>query len=227
MAKTMHPVSVSFENEVFFSLRKRTALFGWLAVGCLLVALLCISALVMILPMKEIRPYVVMVDRSTGQSEQIVQTRPANLSEQEAVRQAELVRYVTARETYDVSDNRTRIPRVLASSDDQAASSLRALWNRSAENYPPDLYGLEVLITVKISSISLLNENTAQVRFTRRAEEPGARPIERDFVATVGFTFEPRVERQLEEVWRNPLGFRVTSYRIDAETLRPRETNDG
>ena len=28
-----------------------------------------------------------------------------------------------------------------------------------------------------------------------------------------------RVERTLEAVWQNPLGFTVTRYRIDAETL--------
>jgi type IV secretory pathway component VirB8 len=31
------------------------------------------------------------------------------------------------------------------------------------------------------------------------------------------------VERNLERVWENPLGFTVTNYRVDAETLRARE----
>ena len=43
--------------------------------------------------------------------------------------------------------------------------------------------------------------------------------VERAFVATVGFAFRPRVGSTLEAVWRNPLGFVVTSYRIDAETV--------
>ena len=42
-------------------------------------------------------------------------------------------------------------------------------------------------------------------------------------MATIGFAFRPRVERTLEQVWANPLGFTVTRYRVDAETLRPRE----
>lgn len=227
MVKTIQPVNESFENEVFFDLRRRAAFLRWIAGGSLAIALAAVVALVLILPVKEIRPYVVMVDRTTGASEQVVQTRPADLSEQEAVRQAELVRYVTDRETYDAGDNAERIPQVLASSDAQAAASLRSLWNAGAEDYPPGLYGRDVLITVKIVSIALLDENTAQVRFTRRLEKPGTPPIERDFVATVGFAFQPKVERRLEEVWRNPLGFRVTNYRVDAETLRPRENTDG
>ena len=167
-----------------------------------------------------------MVDRTTGQSEQVVQTRPANLSEQEAVQQAELVRYVTNRETYDPTDNRERIPAVERASVGQARESLVQLWSaRNGDQYPPTRYGRDTLITVKIASISILNDTTAQVRFTRRRENPNEQPIERDFVATVGFRFEPRTESRLEAVWRNPLGFEVTSYRVDAETLRPREAN--
>ena len=217
-------VAKSFSDEVFFSLRRQRNVLSFVAVVSLLLALTALVALVLILPLKEIRPYVVMVDRSTGESEQIVTTRPGDLSEQDAVREAEIVRYVSDRETYDVNDNAERIPRVAASSVGQADASLRALWNASADNYPPDRYGVETLITVRVSSISLLNDETAQVRFTRRLERPGEQAIERNFVATVGFEFEPRVERTLEQVWQNPLGFRVTRYRVDAETLRDRES---
>ena len=71
-------------------------------------------------------------------------------------------------------------------------------------------------------SVSILDDDTAQVRFIRRLEAPGADAVERDFVAVVGYGFEPRTERTLDQVWRNPLGFTVTGYRIDAETLDPR-----
>lgn len=208
-----------FEDEVFFSLQRRTKLFGWMAVLSLLTCMLSVAAVVMMLPLKEIRPYVVMVDRETGESELVVSTLPGDLSERDAVRQAELVRYITERETYDVADNRERIPQVLATSEGQAADSLRALWNSSAREYPPAVYGETSLIRVRVRSMTILNDNTAQVRFTRALEEPGLEPVVRAFVATVGFTFKPRTERTLEAVWKNPLGFTVTSYRIDAETL--------
>ena len=215
-----------FEDEVFFSLRKQRNIFGWTAAFSLVVAALSVTTLMMLFPLKEIRPYVVMVDRSTGQSEQLAQVRPVNLTEQEAVRQAELVRYVTDRETYDISDNAHRIPFVLERSSGQAADGLRALWNSSNPNYPPNTYGRDVLITVAITSIALLDDRTAQVRFSKRREDYGGNPVVRDFVATVGFAFNPRVERRLEDVWQNPLGFTVTSYRVDAETLHSREVEE-
>lgn len=208
-----------FEDEVFFGLHRRAALFGWIAGLSLATALSTVGAMVFMLPLKEIRPYVVMVDRQTGESELVVSTRPADLAETDAVRQAELVRYVTERETYDVADNRERIPQVLATSQGKAATSLRALWTREADQYPPAIYGEDSLIQVKVRSVAILNDTTAQVRFTRTLEQPGLQPVVRAFVATVGFAFQPRVERTLEAVWQNPLGFAVTNYRIDAETL--------
>lgn len=222
-AKPRPSASHAFEDEVFFSLRRQRNIFGWFALAGLTVAAVSVTTLMMVFPLKEIRPYVVMVDEMTGQSELVVQVRPANLTEQEAVRQAELVRYVSERETYDISDNAHRIPLVLTRSTDQAAASLRALWNSNHEGYPPNVYGRDVLITVTITSISILDDNTAQVRLSKRREAPGAPTIVRDFVATVGFRFRPHTERRLEQVWQNPLGFEVTSYRVDAETLHSRE----
>lgn len=217
-ADTVH----TFEDEVFFSLRRQRTIFGVIALLCIGTAVAAVAIVMMVLPLREVRPYVVMVDSTTGVAEQIVQVRPVNLTEQEAVQQAELVRYVTDRETYDPTDNAQRIPNVLSRSEGQAAESLRRLWNSSSEHYPPDQYGRDALITVRIVSIVLLDENTAQVRLTRRLERPGVHAVERDFVATVGFEFRPRVERRLELVWRNPLGFVVTNYRVDAETLQSR-----
>lgn len=212
----------AFENEVFFTLRRQRN-WGW-AVGGLgmAIGLASVVVLAVTIPLKEIQPYVVMVDRATGESEQVVSVRPTNLADQQAVLEAELVRYVTARETYDPNDNPQRIPLVDAMSEDQAQSSLRAIWNSGSDNYPPAMYGSDTVITTRVRSVSILDEDTAQVRFVRRLEAPGANPIERDFVAVVGYEFNPRTERTLDQVWRNPLGFTVESYRIDAETLDPR-----
>lgn len=215
-------VAFTFEDEVFFQLRSQRNRWMIVAVLSLIMAVVAMGTVIALLPLKEVKPYVVMVDRTTGAAEKVVQVRPASLGEQEAVRQAELVSYVTDRETYDIADNQERIPDVLTRSKDQARSSLVALWTKGTENYPPDIYATRSRLLVKIISIALLNDTTAQVRFRKTLETEGERPVERDFVATVGFIFEPRVERNLEDVWKNPLGFVVTNYRVDAETLSNR-----
>ena len=174
-----------FEDEVFFGLQRRAALFGWMAGLSLATALCAVGAMVVLLPLKEIRPYVVMVDRQSGESELVVSTRPADLAETDAVRQAELVRYVTEREPYDTADNRERIPAVLATSQAQAATSLRALWTQASDQYPPALYGEDSLIRVKVRSIAVLNDATAQVRLMMRSRSVGLSPSESTFTDEV------------------------------------------
>ena len=136
MAKrTPEQTAEAFENEVFFSLRRQRNM-GWVvgAIG-MGVALASVVTLALTLPLKEIQPYVVMVDRATGESEQVVSVRPTSLADQRAVLEAELVRYVTNRETYDPNDNQQRIPLVDAMSQEQAQSSLRAIWNSGSANW--------------------------------------------------------------------------------------------
>lgn len=213
----------SFEDEVFFQLRSQRNRWMIVAIISLAMAVVSMGVVFALLPLKEIKPYVVMVDKTTGAAEKIVQVRPVSLSEQEAVRQANLVSYVSDRETYDVSDNETRIPDVLTRSEGQAKSALISLWTRGAANYPPEIYSDRSRVRVTIISITLLTTTTAQVRFRKTLETEGENPIERDFVATVGFVFKPKVERNLQSVWANPLGFLVTNYRVDAETLSNRK----
>lgn len=226
MAKrSAEQVAYTFEDEVFFQLRSQRNRWMVVAVFSLALAVIAMGTVAILLPLKETKPFIVMVDRTTGEAEKIVQVRPVALAEQEAVRQSELVSYVTDRETYDISDNQSRIPDVLTRSLDQARSSLVALWTKGSENYPPEVYTTRSRLLVRIISIAQLTETTAQVRFRKTLETEGERPVERDFVATVGFQFQPRVERNLEDVWKNPLGFIVTNYRVDAETLTNRKAN--
>ena len=217
-------VAFAFEDEVFFSLRKQRNFWAIVAVVSLLVAVAAVGAVIAIIPLKEVRPYLVMVDRSNGQAQRIVQVEPLLLTEQVAVREAELVRYVSDRETYDISDNQQRIPDVLVRSEEQAANSLRSLWNSNSAEYPPTIYKSSIMVKVTVLSISQLDDNTAQVRFRKALKQEGQNDVERDFVATVSFAFRPKTERNLDTVWKNPLGFVVTNYRIDAETLSPRRS---
>ena len=85
--------------------------------------------------------------------------------------------------------------------------SLQTLWTSANEHYPPNVYGRDVLITVHIRSISILNDSTAQVRLTKTREEPGARPVERDFIATVGFAFHPAGRAPPGSGLAEPAGF--------------------
>jgi len=216
-------VQSAFEEEVFFSLRQQRNNWARIAVGSILLALLSIGCLIVILPLNETKPFVVMVDKTTGQAEKLVQVRPASLDQQDAVLQAELVSYVVDRETYDPADNSVRIPDVMARSVGNAAETLASLWTTQSAEYPPTVYGKDVRVRTVVKSISISPamrrgaSDLARVRITKSREEKGRATAERTFVVTIGYAFQPKENAKLEEVWKNPLGFNVLSYRIDAE----------
>lgn len=220
---TSSDIHHAFEDELFFTLRQQRDTWAKVAVGSIGLALLSIGCLLAILPLNETRPFVVMVDKTTGQAEKIVEVRPATLDQQDAVRQAELVSYVVDRETFDPADNASRIPDVMKRSTANAADTLAQLWTSSSSQYPPTVYGDEVRVRVVVKSISISPSarrnapDLARVRITKFREEKGKETAERTFVATVGFVFQPKDNAALEAVWKNPLGFTVVSYRIDAE----------
>lgn len=215
-----------FEDEVFFTLRQQRDSWAKIAVGSIIAALAALGCLIAILPLNETKPFVVMVDKTTGEAEKLVQVRPASLDQQDAVLQAELVSYITDRETFDPADNAIRIPDVMTRSAEDAAATLAQLWNSSSPQYPPTVYGNGVRVRVVVKSISI-NPATrrgafdlARVRITKYREEKGKETAARTFVATVGYAFAPKDNATLEEVWKNPLGFSVQSYRIDAEATQ-------
>ena len=217
----------TFEDELFFSLRKQRNNWAKLAICAMGVASLSILCLIIILPLNETKPYVVLVDKTTGEAEKIVQVRPASLEQQDSVLQAELVSYVSDRETYDKVDSEPRITDVMARSKDQAALSLAEEWSSKSPQYPPTLYGVNARVLVTVKSISVTpgidtkkGTNVAQVRIVKKREEQRATTVQRSYVVTVGYDFQPDSESTLQDVWKNPLGFKVLTYRIDAETLQ-------
>lgn len=218
------PIQNAFEDEIFFTLREQRNNWAKIAVGSIILAILALGCLIAILPLNETKPFVVMVDKTTGEAEKLVQVRPASLEQQDAVLQAELVSYVTDRETYDPADNAVRIPDIMSRSQEDAAVTLAQIWNSSSLQYPPTVYGSGVRVRVVVKSISISPAtrrgafDLARVRITKYREEKGKEAAVRTFVATVGYAFRPKNDAKLEEVWKNPLGFSVLSYRIDAET---------
>ena len=194
--------------------RNRAWTLAFVFLGVAVLSLLCLA---LVLPLKQFEPYVVTVDKSTGYVEVTRGLLPGPLTQDEAITQSNLVRYVTARETYDPPDQQTNFNFVELMSEEQARREYQALWDSSNPANPAKTFGYEVEVGVEIKSISFLNARTAAVRFLRKRTEQN---ITRNthWVAIVAFRYVDRPTRMLER-FQNPLGFQVSSYRIDQETL--------
>lgn len=209
-----------FEADLILGPKRRERIAYIVAAIGVSVGVVGFVGAVSILPLKTVETHVVVVDKTNGQMDRVASVKDMTLDESDAIIQANLVAYVDQRETYDVTDSEQRINAVLERSEDDAARTLRELWTATNEEYPIAVYGRSAKIEVIIKSVNQLDTGVAQVRFTRTLRKPrDKRTVTRGYVATIGYEFRPETKTTLQEVWGNPLGFVVTSYRIDAETL--------
>ena len=202
---------------------KRSARVAWFLVLIFAaLAALSLAAIVFLLPLKSFEPYVVTVDRTTGYIEvQSGLTRPAKLTEQEAVTQANVVRYVRNREGYDPYAIEEYFGIAALLSTGEAARELQALFSAANPQNPAKVYGRLKRVLVEIKSVTFPNASTAIVRFST-TEKSDTEAIVRHWISVVRFRY---TDTPIRNEWRfeNPLGFQVYAYRRDQETVTPGE----
>jgi type IV secretion system protein VirB8 len=181
------------------------------------IAGLALLALVLLIPLKESVPYVITKDRETGYVEVARVATGASLTQDEALSEFNLVRYVSARETYNPDDLQANYEHVYASSAPSVWGDYGPLYERGRPGNLLDRYGRMTRISIAIKNVSFLEPDRAFVRFATTSRTGSQERVEH-FAATVRFRYT-RPPRDLEGRERNPLGFEVVSYRRDQEVV--------
>lgn len=207
----------SWERDTYRQMRA-SRLRAWCVAGAAcLITLIALVALLLLLPLKQFAPYVITVDRSSGYVELAPSLAHGEISQDEAITQANLVQYVIKRETYDPATNQDFYHHVTLFSEEKALQSFQQLWSRAHPANPASIYGDRAQVRITIKSITFLNDRTAAVRFLRRESEAN-RSRDGHYVALLSFRYVNKPTR-LKDRFTNPLGFVVSSYRVDQEFL--------
>lgn len=209
-----------WEQEILKRARRSSRIAWFCSIVFAVIAIVSLLAVVLMLPLKSFEPYIVEVDRNTGYIEvKSGLTRPANLTDQEAITQANVVRYLRNREGYDpyAIDQYFGIAALLSTGE--AARELQAAFSAANPQNPAKVYGRLKRVLVDIKSVTFPNASTAIVRFST-TEKSETEAIDRHWISVVRFRY---TDTPIKNEWRfeNPLGFQVTSYRRDQETVRP------
>jgi len=194
--------------------RKTAWIIASVSLGLAALSLLC---LLLLLPLKTFEPYVVSVDRHTGYMEVTKGLSKGLLSEDQAITEANLVRYVSLREQYNPAILKDNYETVALMSGGPALKEHQALWSAQNPDNPSIKLGGNSYIDIKIKSVSFLNENTASVRFLKETSE-NERQKTSHWNAIIAFQYTQKPVR-MRERFSNPLGFQVTSYRLNPESL--------
>ena len=204
-------------DEIARASETRARLWRGVAIGLGALALVQALGLALLIPLKETTPYVVTVDRHTGEAQATRTPMQGQVTQDEAVIRSLVAQYVIARETYDPYDQQERYDLIALMSADQAAASYNALWAPTNERNPGKVFGLKQRIHIAVRAINFLNDKTANVRFTRSMRAADGRETARtDVTAIIAWRFAPRA-MSLEDLIRNPLAFEVVSWRADED----------
>jgi type IV secretion system protein VirB8 len=202
------------------SASSREARIAWrVAAGASAVALLLALALALLVPLKSVEPYVLTVDRQSGTVEAQTTVGSGQLTQNEALIQAQMAGYVIARETFDATDLPQQYRRVQMMSSRPVASAYVAQMAATNPDSPLNTLNRGDTVEIDIRSVSLIGDSSGLVRFTATRTAPGAATgTSTNYVAAMSFGFNGRPMSQADR-FANPLGFQVTRYRRDADGL--------
>ncbi|MCD2174944.1 virB8 family protein [Rhizobium sp. C4] len=190
-----------------------------LAVVLAMALLAALGLLWALVPLKNFDVVVLEVDKTTGFVEA---SRPlseaGDLTQNEAVTRANIVRFIRTRETYDPKGLRDNYDLASLYSTGKAADNLAFTFSGANPQNPVKIYGSDTTVTVAVKSVIFLNEKTAAVRFSTTRVSASGPSITEHWVANVRFRY---TSEPMRNDWRfdNPLGFQVTEYRRDQETV--------
>jgi len=195
---------------------------AWIvATAACAVTLMLGMALVALMPLKRVEPFVIRVDASTG----IVDAVPVYdgaAEPGELVSRYFLGHYVRMRERFNPASAEQDYYEVAAFSSPPVGQDWVALWARGNPRSPLERHKDGATVRVEVRSVSFFERGSgvrdlAQVRFARLTR-PAASAAETSayFIATIQFAYGKPSSDVQQRQW-NPLGFRVVDYRVDAE----------
>jgi type IV secretion system protein VirB8 len=198
----------------------RSSRVAWIVAGIAAgIALAEALALAALVPLKHEVPYTLLVDRQTGHVEALRPLDAQTVAPDTALTRSFLVQYVIARESFDADSVQEDYRKVGLWSAGEARERYLAAMNASNPASPLAALPRRATVTVTVRSVSSLSANTALVRFSTVRTDPGGRPQPPQHWASVISYQYSAAEMSAEDRLANPLGFQVTRYRRDAETL--------
>jgi type IV secretion system protein VirB8 len=207
-------------TQSIYASRKVAWIVAMVATG---VAVLLAIAILFMLPLRTVVPHTLLVDKQTGFVQALDPASPQKIAPQKALTQAFLVQYVEAREGFDIATVQSQFKKVALWSSGGVKSRYVNMMQASNPESPLATLPRSTVIDVKVRSVSQLSDNSALVRFASIRRDPGGteQPQE-NWVAVIKYRYS-NAPMTVEDRYVNPLGFDVTDYRKDAETL-PVET---
>jgi type IV secretion system protein VirB8 len=209
----------SWADDRLSAIRKSRKIAWIIAMVAVVVALAEAVALMVLAPLKTVVPYTLLVDRQTGYVQSLDPIAPQHIAPDAALTQSFLVQYVLAREGFDIGTVKSDYRKISLWSADAAQREYIAAMQISNPVSPLARLPRSTIVQARVRSVSSVSPGTALVRFeTLRIDQGGAEQPSQSWVALISYRYS-NAPMAVEDRYTNPLGFQVTRYRKNAETL--------
>lgn len=201
---------------------RRAARVAWRVAGAgWLCALSSGAALLLLMPLKRVEPFVVRVDSSTGIVD-VVPLYVGGANADQTVTRYFLTHYITICERFNFATAESDYEECGAFHGARRNQAWSALWNKNNPGSPLNLHKDGSSVRAQVVSVSFFQRGSgitdlAQVRYIR-AERQGPDGVERftHWIATLQYAYsapskDPRVRH-----W-NPLGFKIVDLVMEPE----------
>lgn len=180
---------------------------------CVIIALsISIISTTRVLQLKTLDPFIIQIDKKSGVTTLVNPVTVKSYAANRAVQEYFLVKYINAREKFEVENFRYsyyKVTRLFSSPE--VYSQFKVEIRSSNPSSPINLYSDTIRSTLKIKSIQHTKPNSVQIRFSVEFTKENDSIIQKDKIATISYDFVS-LQMSQEERYINPLGFTVTSY---------------
>ncbi len=195
----------------------RVAAAGWVC------AMAASVALVVLMPLKRVEPFVIRVDNSTGVVD-VVPVYDGSATPQEAVTRYFLTHYLTVCERFNFATAESDYEECGAFHSPQRNQAWYALWTSTNPSSPLNLHKDGSTVRVQVKSVSFFTRATglsdlAQVRYLKALRQgSGGEETFSHWVATIQYAYADPSKDPKTRRW-NPLGFKIVEFKSEPETL--------
>jgi type IV secretion system protein VirB8 len=181
------------------------------------------AAVVALMPLKQVEPFVVRVDNSTGIVD-VVPVYAGGATPGETVTRYFLSHYLTVCERFNFATAESDYEECGAFHTAQRNQAWYAQWSASNPASPLNVYKDGSSVRVEVTAISFFTRSSglsdlAQVRYLKALRQSGG--LEEKYshwIATVQYAYAPPAKDPKTRRW-NPLGFKILDLKSEPEAL--------
>jgi type IV secretion system protein VirB8 len=203
--------------------RRSATVAWWVAAAGLTCAVAGAVAVACLTPLKQVEPFVVRVDNSTGIVD-VVPIYSGRVPSEEAISRYFLSHYVTVCERFNFATAESDYEECGAFHSAQRNQAWYSQWTTTNPASPLNVYKDGSSVRVQVTSVSFFTRSSglsdlAQVRYLKALRQGGGSDEKyTHWVATVQFAYADPAKDPKTRRW-NPLGFKVVDLKAEPEVL--------